>query len=321
MVVRRVQTLTLGRLWLSHAGLRQFAARLRLALLRGCVGVGAAGEHPCRGISHRSARRGGRPHGRASAAAHPVVRARLPRPLRDRRRTRRCGPRGRPLPECGHRLGESAAGRDDVFQKAHEVARVERAFDPIRSAILLDLTAHDDERQTGRHRRRSCQRNGSESRSGEARRCPARHLAAVRGESARRAPGGDPAASRSDTCRGTSDERRPERRTKSPSSSACSTSKRAELVAVTCAARDGDRSESVEPGDPGSRMTAEPSAYETSAVSAVRDAPKNSTRRRRRSRPGTRADELRHSASSFPLRARRFFGSWGSISCAQVRRS
>ena len=44
---------------------------------------------------------------------------------------------------------------DDVLQKAHEVLLVERAFDPIRCAVFLGFTAHDDERYSGRHRRRS----------------------------------------------------------------------------------------------------------------------------------------------------------------------
>jgi len=45
------------------------------------------------------------------------------------------------FPERRHRLGKSATGRDDVLQKAHEVPPVERAFDPIRCAVFLDLTA------------------------------------------------------------------------------------------------------------------------------------------------------------------------------------
>jgi len=71
------------------------------------------------------------------------------------------------VPKCRHRLGESATGCDDVFQKAHDVPPVERAFDPIRCAVFLGLTTHDDERQLGRHGRRSRQGNGPESRSGE----------------------------------------------------------------------------------------------------------------------------------------------------------
>jgi len=45
-----------------------------------------------------------------------------------------------------HRFRQSATGGDDVLQKAHEVPPVERAFNPIRCAVFLGLTAHDDER-------------------------------------------------------------------------------------------------------------------------------------------------------------------------------
>src|SRR5690349_12147291 len=50
------------------------------------------------------------------------------------------------IPQHRHRFSQSATGRDDVLQKAHEVPLVERAFDPIRCAVFLGLTAHDDER-------------------------------------------------------------------------------------------------------------------------------------------------------------------------------
>jgi aspartate/methionine/tyrosine aminotransferase len=47
------------------------------------------------------------------------------------------------------------------------LARLERALDPFCRAVFLGLTADDDERQAGRHRCRSCQRDRSQSRSGE----------------------------------------------------------------------------------------------------------------------------------------------------------
>ena len=83
------------------------------------------------------------------------------------------------VPKSGHRLGKSAAGCDDVLQKAHEVPPVERAFNPIRCTVFLRLTSDDDEGQFGRHRGRSGQCNRSESRTGESDRVRfdlARHL-------------------------------------------------------------------------------------------------------------------------------------------------
>ena len=66
-----------------------------------------------------------------------------------------------------HCLRERAAGGDDVLEEAHQLARTERAFDPLCRAVFLGFTAHDDERHSGRHCCRSCQRDPSEGRSGE----------------------------------------------------------------------------------------------------------------------------------------------------------
>ena len=99
---------------------------------------------------------------------------------------------------------------------------------------------------------------------------------------------------------------------------------RAELVVrhVRSAERATDASRS-KPGDPGSRTTAEPSAYETPARSSDPDGPKSLRHAQTASaiRIGE-PDELPHSDGSFGLRAeRRFFGSAVSIACTQVRRS
>src|SRR5262249_51033274 len=58
--------------------------------------------------------------------------------------------------------GERPAGRDDVLHEAHQLARAAEPFKPVRGAIFLRLTAHDDEGPSGRHGCRSCQRDGSE---------------------------------------------------------------------------------------------------------------------------------------------------------------
>src|SRR4029450_6163720 len=71
------------------------------------------------------------------------------------------------LAKGGHRLAESPSGRDDGLDEAHELAGLERALDAFGRAVFLGLTADDDEWQIGRHRCRSGQRDGTESRSGE----------------------------------------------------------------------------------------------------------------------------------------------------------
>src|SRR3990170_1857579 len=69
--------------------------------------------------------------------------------------------------ERRHGLRESSAGRDDVLEETHQLALLEWALDPFCRAVFLGLTADDDEGQAGRHRCRGCQRDGSESRSGQ----------------------------------------------------------------------------------------------------------------------------------------------------------
>ena len=69
--------------------------------------------------------------------------------------------------ESRHRLGQSTARRDDVLEQADEITLLEGTLDPFGRAVFLGLTADDDEGQIGRHRCRSCQRDGSQRRSGE----------------------------------------------------------------------------------------------------------------------------------------------------------
>ena len=170
-------------------------------------------------------------HGRAAAGGRRGARARPRLPPRGRRRRRAFRTHEPRLAQRLDGLGERAAGGDDVLDQAHAARPARTApSTPVRGAVLLRLARTI--------------RNGSPDASDAA---AASATAPSAGPASRTASGSNsrdgggeplaerrraaPAASRSGTCRGSSCERRPERRTKSPSSSACSRSSRAELVA------------------------------------------------------------------------------------------
>src|SRR5579862_134301 len=75
-------------------------------------------------------------------------------------------------PEAGiaqglDRVEERAAGGDDVLDEAHELALLERAFQPVAGAVLLRLLADDEERQARFERRGGRERDRAELGRGE----------------------------------------------------------------------------------------------------------------------------------------------------------
>ena len=67
-----------------------------------------------------------------------------------------------------HRLAEGTARRDDVLDETHDVAGLVGALEAVCGAVSLGFTADDDERQPGRHRCRSGQRDRPECGTAEA---------------------------------------------------------------------------------------------------------------------------------------------------------
>ena len=170
--------------------------------------------------------RGGRARKRA-AGARRGARARPRRPPRGRPRR---PPRGTRARRRGgrRRRQRGASGGDDVLDQAHARPGSNSPSMRFAGAVLLRLVAHDQERQAGRERGGGGQRDGAElgPRERLASGSAARRRAAIRSPSA---PSSSGRVSKRYLSR-YQRERLPERSTKSPSSSACSAQRVAQLV-------------------------------------------------------------------------------------------
>src|SRR5262249_8797092 len=171
-----------------------------------------------------------------------------------------------------HRLRECAARGDDVLEKAHQLAVLEGALDPFGRAVFLGLTADDDEGQPVRQRCRSCQRDRPERRPGEP---DGVGLALANGAGERRAELAQDRRFRLEpvlvevprrAAPGAEDEVALQQRPLDDEP--------AELLRRHPGAERAREASRSNPAEPGSRTTAEPSAYETPTRSSGPDAPK-----------------------------------------------